>query len=921
MRPTQLFLIVLMVVLLGPGVPAYAQSAETLWWRLESHGQTANLELQSTTSTQAQLHGSGWQAFAVDPQRLPVQPIALRAPSPGAFDLQINQIVSTPWLAPAGTKLQALPIDAYPDTPLKIVRTSQMRGEMLVVAELTPIYRRDGRLEQVQQLSATFTNLEPITTTNVAQLNRQNPFLASAPSPAPLATQLGWKLIVNQPGVQRVTLQQLAAARPGFNDLSRLNLWHNNQPIALDIRPGEIRFYAPNQPDRWNTTTTYWLTETGTPTPRMNTRNQTSCNNPISTTALEQGSWRAPKVYDVLKAGQNGDHWFSFELNASNESNGEQSSPTVAVSLPTTLPLANGPQTLTVVGSARTSGDHQLSVSAGSSSATQRWASEADWEKSFQLNQNNPQLTITAQTTAVLSRLLLNRIDYLRPVLLDFAAGTGAIFASYADARCYQLQNLPAGSEIYNITAPTLPERVLIATNTLDAEANQRFLVTGNTTLHTPQVAAHTPISISNLTGANVLYIAPQGFLTTLEPLLAHRRAQGFTVQAIDVQQIYDGWNHGQIAPEAIRDFLRFTAATWNPVPSSVVLVGDGTLDPFDYTEQGANNVQLIPPLLAMVDQWAIRGRFTEAACETCFVQLDGDSPLSDWLPDMELGRLPVKREGELRTLVAKLLQYDNNRRELWRSRALIVTDNDFEYDSLTGTVTPDPAGGGAFAQLADESRTLLPTGLQATQIYYDPRPTEMVANQPWRVRSAAAARKQVLDNLNLGYGLVIYTGHSAQDRWALTELDKSPNYLFGIDEPYDLAGALPVVLGMTCLSSAFQTPNSRGETLDEQFVINSRGGAIAVWGSAGSSVVFGHEHLANGFLSLLQRSRPGEQRMGTLVNNGLLMLYQAGVAENPNEPYTLGFDSLRTYVLLGDPLTRPTFTTANHMLLPMIRR
>src|SRR5262249_10218548 len=154
-------------------------------------------------------------------------------------------------------------------------------------------------------------------------------------------------------------------------------------------------------------------------------------------------------------------------------------------------------------------------------------------------------------------------------------------------------------------------------------------------------------------------------------------------------------------------------AAAWHRAPAAVTLVGDGTADPRDYSARHSPNI--LPPYLAMVDPWV-----GETACETCYAQLDGDSPLADALPDLRLGRLPLKSADELRALVAKIIGYETAAGGLdWRSRAIFVADN---YRDAAG----DADSAGDFATFADQSAALLAPGMDIRRLYYDPWSTHV---------------------------------------------------------------------------------------------------------------------------------------------------------------------------------------------------
>src|SRR4029079_17964574 len=148
------------------------------------------------------------------------------------------------------------------------------------------------------------------------------------------------------------------------------------------------------------------------------------------------------------------------------------------------------------------------------------------------------------------------------------------------------------------------------------------------------------------------------------------RQAQGHRARVIDVQAIYDAWSFGQVAPAAIRDFLRYAASSWDPAPAFVTLVGDGTADPLNYLKRDDPN--FIPPYLAMVDPW-----IGETACEACYARLDGADPAADPLPDLALGRLTVNSAAELKDVVAKIVSYEVSPLNVsWRSRNVYIADN-----------------------------------------------------------------------------------------------------------------------------------------------------------------------------------------------------------------------------------------------------
>jgi hypothetical protein len=405
-------------------------------------------------------------------------------------------------------------------------------------------------------------------------------------------------------------------------------------------------------------------------------------------------------------------------------------------------------------------------------------------------------------------------------------------------------------------------------------------------------------VDLSVALNAQVLYISPQIFQAGLAPLVARRQAQGYSVQVIDVQAIYDNWSDGQVDPNAIRNFLRYARDSWATKPVAVTLVGDGTADPYNYV--GRNNINYIPPYLAPVDPYIV-----ETACETCYAQLDGADPLSDQLPDILLGRLPVKSAAEIQALVAKILNYETGAvAPDWHSRAVFVTDNDVEADG-----TLDQAAG--FATLAEQSVARLPSGIEARRMYYDPSPTR--PNQPWREPDAVRAHAKVQQLISEGAALVTYVGHGSQFQWAVTDSGIPTSYLLTLFDADGLTnqGRAGIVREMTCLTGAFQTMAFSGTSIDERLLLQPSG-AVAVWGSSGLGVSHGHDLLAKGFDQALWQPGVLQPTIGSLTQAGFTALYTQGVCCQ---------DSIWTYLLLGDPLTGVRTVAAQRVQLPLVVR
>lgn len=895
-----------------------------------------------------------WSPVDVNGLALPASLIPLRLDQGDAFALHFEELTfrtaaaRSHEFAPVELPVRTLPsgeeapplsrADAptLPDAPVILLREGQMRGERIGVLAVLPLYQVDGEVREVVDLHVSVAGASPWNVRSVRSADEPWRLTDAAPSPSALTSGPALKVMVTQAGIQEIPIAEvIAAGLAARADLARLQLSLHDQPIALEIDAAadRIRFYAPPPGDRWNQRDTYWLTLAAEPSLRMENRPASSVAGdglPQRQSAWERGEWYRPAQYVSQYAGPDGDHWFMADLRA-----GPDLPPIyMNATAPLGLPPVGTTTAFTLTGTAYVGQQHTLRIHTQGIDSVQQITStlsaEADWTRSITLPADTHTLTASLQSTLP-DAVRIDRLSWLRPVSLAFG-GAGGYFESGPTAARLQLRGLPADVQLYDITDPWSP---LLIDGTvadgqlrLDSAPHRRYLVApryaallylpaisggqgGSSTgamgalrldrmhlRHRPQIDAHTPADWQAALAADLLYIAPAAFVDGISPLIAHRQRQGYAAVAVDVQQIYDGWSGGQVSPQAIRAFLRYAAANGKGAPVAVTLIGDGTSDPWNYTRQ--NNINFMPPYLVDVDPW-----LGETACEVCYAQLDGDDPLDDALPDLRIGRIPAKSVAELDAYVEKLLAYETTGPAFPASaRALYVADN---YRQADGSV--DSAGD--FAAAAEKSIALQPSGLMVERLFYDPFADQSSA--PGRISDAVVARHKTIDALSAGAGFVTYVGHAHFWQWAQTDLNVKPPYLLGVADVDLLTNRTSpaVVLEMTCLTAAFQTPAESGATVDERLIMHGQGGAVAVWGSSGLGVGYGHDALQRGFF-IHYWGNSADKRMGALVEAGQLTLFtQSGCCQ----------ETLHTFILLGDPMMPPRVEPGLPIYLPQVGR
>lgn len=907
---------------------------------------------------------------------LPIELHAFQVPDNISSTVEIRTIDELDWpydISRAATAIPPLvgieedlfpPADEVlqlPPAPAFLMREGRIRGQRIAIVGVSPIYKNQRNevkvaltvdafipnatpIDDVTTMAETLPELELDSPESSDLSGQQSSSLrstekkASVPSSANF-NPVGIKIVVDAAGIQEVLGASLIeAGLPEGTDLPALHLRNQGYEVALDIRDADgkldsetrVLFYAaPNQKsadvgDRWNKQAIYGLTIESTPGFRMNTRSVLPSTATVRTTALEAGVWSDYKFYESNMPGVDNDYWYSEKMTVDPSLAGTPAGYDIrTMAVENKLPAASTTDlsgTYRFMGSTRSIANHLLEVYIGGQKQIINWQNEEfyeDWDSTLSASTYSKQVDIVLKPSNAPSDIRFDKLIWRVPVLLTFG-GQGARFSGVDGVWRYRLTNTPITRSLYDVTTPSLPMRLEIPSGSnfdfQDGPEVRSYVLADESNLLRPAVLPSRPNAIAQISGAHAIYIAPANFHSGLAPLVAHRQAEGFQVALIDVQDIYDYWGYGYVSPQAIRRFLQFANAAWQPTPISVALVGDSTIDPHDYL--GFGNPNIIPAYLAHVDKW-----IGETACETCFAQLDGEDPLDTFedpgfLMDIWIGRLSVQNEEQLAAVVNKILRYetatDVGMNDTWRQSSLYIADNFIQPNGAEDLA-------GDFAYLSDivfqgDPYYNLPPSqspnMHVDRVYYDPSPGGV--RDPWREPDAAQARLRTIEALKKGHGLVSYNGHSNHFQWASTDRTLPQPFLFGLNDILELDNGdrLPIILEMTCLTTQFTQVSATGTTIDERFQRHENAGGIAVWGSTGLTVAFGHDNLMRGFQNQLWRSPKFQARLGALTEAGHLQLFSQNLCCQ---------ESSKVFALLGDPLTPARVWAADQTYIPSL--
>lgn len=285
---------------------------------------------------------------------------------------------------------------------------------------------------------------------------------------------------------------------------------------------------------------------------------------------------------------------------------------------------------------------------------------------------------------------------------------------------------------------------------------------------------------------ADYLMIVHSTLRTSLEPLAEFHRNRGRTVVVADVEAIFDQFNNGIHAPDALRRFVQYARSHWQkPAPAMLLLVGDAS---WERATPTGNSRNLVP-----TEQVMVQGHF--AASDNRLVSVEGD----DYLPDLAVGRLPAGSPEELDRMVNKVIAHGSRASATDKSlQAVWIAGEDRSFQKITD----------ALARQAEIK------GAINTRIY----PAE---NQ---------GQNEVFAALNGDADVVHFLGHGGRFVWRTGPPDlRTAADLFSVESLTDLDAKkdLPLVLSMTCSSGPFDHPNAN--SLAEVFLTAENRGAFAV--------------------------------------------------------------------------------------------
>ncbi|MBN2355493.1 hypothetical protein JXO59_05230 [candidate division KSB1 bacterium] len=376
------------------------------------------------------------------------------------------------------------------------------------------------------------------------------------------------------------------------------------------------------------------------------------------------------------------------------------------------------------------------------------------------------------------------------------------------------------------------------------------FYAVGNNRLnHVSSLVLDTPSTLRDRSNsADYIVITHRNFYQQARQLADFRYQQGLRTAVVDIQDIYDEFNHGIYDPRAIRSFLHYAYHNWSkPAPLYILLFGDTTHNMDKKVARILGTPSFVPAMMVFT------GSFGATSSDNALVAVNG----TDILPDMYIGRLPANTAQEAQNLIQKTLDYEQKSTvSEWRRNLALVYANGSQFET------------------------------DAEELYQKYTPRRFVTN---RLSTNPNSRyfgstESMASLINQGQTLLNFIGHGGggvyfDDQLFLTEDVKR---LTNKDK-------YPVILSLTCFVGHFD--DDERESLSEALLRTENKGIVAHFGSVARASLLGDHYLNIALFKVLFEQ--GARKMGEITTLSKIVLISM----------TNGYwDTVKHFLLLGDP-------------------
>lgn len=387
---------------------------------------------------------------------------------------------------------------------------------------------------------------------------------------------------------------------------------------------------------------------------------------------------------------------------------------------------------------------------------------------------------------------------------------------------------------------------------------------------------------MSEKNGADYIVVAPDAFMDALAPLMDKRAADGLRVAAVSMSSVKKEFFRHAGGAENIADFIKYAWRHWKaPAPKYLLLVGDTSGKP------GHADPQYELPTFYVYTQSA-----TATASDNPYADVDGDE-----LPEISVGRIPADTPEELKSVIAKILDYENGPETgTWRRRvSVFASEGHF--------------GAAIDSMLEEMFKKLVSNNVSPN---FDLSMTYANPNIPYFYIPDHFGDK-VIDRFNEGSLFMVYIGHGSDDSFDNVWWGKKRYPIMTLkDVPRVDSGRMRQLLFIiACDTGKFTiTGDSIAEAL-----LKSPTGPVGVFAASEESQPYSNAILAKDIAHFFLGGRPETAGQGILdVKRALIQRNdedrklidgKAVLMMSKKDMDIQNRDHLYLYNFLGDPATR----------------
>ena len=391
------------------------------------------------------------------------------------------------------------------------------------------------------------------------------------------------------------------------------------------------------------------------------------------------------------------------------------------------------------------------------------------------------------------------------------------------------LKVLPNDSNGFKVYLPSNRGSVLYAVEDSAVLPVDSIVKNNPSTLSTP---AH---------NANLIIISYKDWMDKANDWAAYRRAQGMTVEVVNVEDVYDEFSFGNFSTGAIGGFLKYAYDNWQTRPGYVLLMGDATYNPRNYADgiPNSGSFNYVPTKII----------------ETLYIETGSDEAMADFnndgLAEIPIGRLPIHNGQQVTDILNKVTAFESTVATQNLSRGVLFAS--------------DVPNGYDFEGVSNRLRTHLAASVPAVMVN----------------KGTTDSHTNLITELNKGKFLANYSGHGNAGAWSA-----SPVFLSLSDAAAmtNTNSNLTIFTMLTCLNGYFVQPN---DTLSDVLIEKQNGGAVAVWASTGLTTPDIQEIMATRFFDDINSGNYA--RMGDLIKEAKTAI-------------PAGRDVRLSWALIGDP-------------------